>query len=481
MLNFSEQLNNYMKTHAISTVDLAKETGMDRTAIYRYSRGTRIPSNVAAVKKIADALQMSIKERQELLDAYDKLVWGEENVYNWQYMKELLNSFCSIEREESGFYNYWKVSRELQMDTEILELNSKEEIVTCISNLMCYVAEKENTQKIFLTIQPVYDEIQRYILPIFRDKKINIEQIICMEKSREKSYENLKIFQEILPLCFGMNNYEVFYYYDSLASHFNSMSGMTNLILLQDYVIQFDYQMQRGIVSKNPALYNVMYQQYEVMRQQSQKLMTRVSDIIEVSQCIDMLGHGGSAVFRQLCMGFCISKKMYEEHIYPMPGKAEFIDVMIKSHGDWKEEQYVEGNYPIEHIVSYGTKWGMEEFMKTGRVQEFPAGLYEPFSVEERKIILDRIIRLAEMEKLSFRLFPEEIQLASSVQIYLSDSLCGICLNYIKADGIRQIVIKELSICRTCRNCMEYLERREMMLGAEETLEWLLELKERCV
>lgn len=481
MLNFSEQLNEYMKVHAISTVDLAKETGIDRTAIYRYCKGTRMPSNITAVKKIADALQMSIKERKELLDAYDKLAWGEEKVYSWQYMKELLDSFSSIEKAESGFYNHWKVSRELQMDTDILELNSKEEIVTCISNLMSYVAEKANTKKVYLVMQPVYDEIQRYILPIFRDGKIGIEQVICMEQDRDKSYENLKIFQEIIPLCFGMNNYEAFYYYDSLASHFNAMSGMTNLILLQDYVIQFDYQMQRGIVSKNPIFYNVMYQQYERMRQQSQKLMTRVSDIAEVSQRIDMLGYSGSTFFCQLCMGFCISEKMYEEHIYPMPGKAEFIEGMIKSHGDWQGETYLEGNFPVEQIISYGTKEGMEEFMKTGRIQEFPAGMYEPFSVEERKMILERLIQLAKIGKLSFRLLPEEMQLSISMQIYWSDSLYGICLNYIKTDGIQQIVIKEQSIYRTCGNCMEYLEQRELILGAEETLKWLTELKERCV
>ncbi len=481
MLSFSEQLNEYMKAHAVSTVDLAKETGIDRTAIYRYIKGTRIPSNATSVRKIADALQMSIREREELLEAYEKLAWGEENVYSWQFMREQLESFDSLEEVDSAFYDHWKISRELQMDTDILALNSKEEIVTCVLNLLSYVAEKKNTQTVYLAMQPIYGEIQKYILPTFRNGSIEVEQIICMEQNRDKGYENLKIFQEILPLCFGMENYDAYYYYDSLCSHLNDMSGLTNLILVQDYVVQFDFYMQNGIVSKNPVYYGVMYQQYKKMRKQSQQFMFRVNNIANISQRIDLLGSNGCSFFRQLCMGFCVSKAMYEEHIHFMPGKKEFIDGMITSHGDWQGEKYIAGEFPVKRIVSYGSREGMEEFMKNGRIQEFPAGLYEPFSVEERKIILERLIRLGEMGVLSYRLLPESMKISPSIQLYWSENLSGISLNYIKPDKIQQIMIREQSIYRTYGNCMRYLEQRGIILGEEDSIKWLKELKERCV
>ena len=41
------------------------------------------------------------------------------------------------------------------------------------------------------------------------------------------------------------------------------------------------------------------------------------------------------------------------------------------------------------------------------------------------------------------------------------------------------MVIEEPSIYRTFRNCIEYLEKKEMILGAEESLDWLRRLRRK--
>lgn len=478
MLNFSEQLNEYMKNYSISTVDLAKETGFDRTAIYRYVKGTRIPSDIEVVKKIADALQMPAREKKELIEAYDKLVWGEENVYSWQYIQELMETFYEIEKKESSFQNYWRMSRELQINTDILSLDSKEEIVTCILNFMSYVAEKESCPRIYMVMQPVYEEVQKHILPIFRNSKVKLEQIICMEQRHEKGYENLKIFQKILPVCFGLESSEAFYYYDSLNNHLNEMSGFVNFIIIQDCVIQFDYNMKKGVLIRNPVYYETMCQQYQFMRRQSKRYMSRGSIVEGVGGFANgMDGCNGGSLFSQLCMGYCISGKMYEEHLYPMQNRSDFIEAMIRTHGDWIGKRYISGAGLEQKIVSYGSAKGMEEFMDTGCICEFPSGFYRPFSLKERRLILDRMILLAEAGRIRYHILPEEMKVCSSIQIYWIDKTSSICLNRIREDEVQSMVIEEPSIYRTFRNCMEYLEKKEMILGEEESVKWLKELR----
>ncbi len=107
MLGFSEYLQNYMKTNSISMVDLSKEVDIDRTVIYRYVKGTRVPSDLNIVIRIADAIQMSVSEKRKLLREYDKLVLGESVVYSYLYIQKLLWNLEKLDIESVSM-NSWR-------------------------------------------------------------------------------------------------------------------------------------------------------------------------------------------------------------------------------------------------------------------------------------------------------------------------------------------------------------------------------------
>ncbi|RKI22075.1 XRE family transcriptional regulator [bacterium 1xD8-6] len=219
MLGFSEYLQNYMKTNSISMVDLSKEVDIDRTVIYRYVKGTRVPSDLNIVIRIADAIQMSVSEKRKLLREYDKLVLGESVVYSYLYIQKLLWNLEKLDIESVSM-NSWRSVHELKMDASIVELKAKEEIITYLLDFFQFLSERNDTdEKILLIMQPVYDEIQRFILWNFKESNVAIEQILCMEQNVNLSYKNLEVFYEIIPLCFSLSKYDVYYYYDSLNSH----------------------------------------------------------------------------------------------------------------------------------------------------------------------------------------------------------------------------------------------------------------------
>ena len=77
MSKFSDFLDNYMEEHDISSADLARDMGSDRTTIHRYRKGKRVPADENVVSNMADVLRMSAGEKKILLEKYDCLVFGE--------------------------------------------------------------------------------------------------------------------------------------------------------------------------------------------------------------------------------------------------------------------------------------------------------------------------------------------------------------------------------------------------------------------
>jgi len=330
MLGFSEYLQNFMKTNSISMVELAKETDIDRTVIYRYVKGTRIPSDMDTVARIADAMQMSVSEKKYLLKEYDKLVFGKPMVYSYQYIKKLLRSLERPDRNVISVNEQWKTVSKVKMDAPIIELMTKEEIITYILDLFRYVAETADaSEKIFLVMQPVYDEIQRLIPQIFRRCNVRLEQIVCMEQNINQSYKNLETFYGILPPCFLLPGYDVYYYYDSLGNHLNTMTSMPNILIVRDYVVQFDYEMEHGFVLKNDIYAAAMRRQYNKMRKESCSLLVRGNSAeTENNYIMQMDLKNGGCFFEQLCMRICLDRGMLDRIISSGIEKEKYINLL---------------------------------------------------------------------------------------------------------------------------------------------------------
>lgn len=477
MIGFSKYLQSFMKRNEISMVELSKETNIDRTVIYRYVKGTRVPSDINVVIRIADAMQMSIREKKHLLEEYDKLIFGEAMVYSFQYIQKLMKELEKLGREDNLLRNQWSAVRELKIDTPVIELNTKEEIVNYILNLFQYVADQSDiSDKIYLVMQPVYHDIQKFIPQIFKNSNIKIEQVVCLEQNLNQSYENLQVLQEILPACFALSEYEIYYYYDVVNSHINRMSVMPNLLVIHDQVIQFDYKMKHGIVVKDAAYAKAMCKQYAAIRRDTCNLCVRGSATEIFYEYNQTMGIIAGMLSGQVCMGACIGREILEKNIYPIPGKKEFIDSIIEIHGDWEEMQYLHTSTRVDAIVSYGSYRGVKDFMRTGRITELPDALYLPLSPEERRLVLQRMIVLVRLGKIRYRFISDEINLPQSVQVYWAEKQKKLIINQVLEDEMRRITVDEHSIYKTFQYYLEYLEKKELLCSEEESQQYLVEL-----
>lgn len=475
MSEFSEYLDGYMEEKLMNSAELSRETDIERTLIYRYRKGSRVPSDEGIVMRMADALRMNVSEKNVLMEKYDRITMGELTVNSYQYVRNLLRKLKNTNKDAISEQNSWQMLRTNRSSQQIIQIQTKEEIVSCISNLFAD-AVKQEVATVYLMMQPVYEDIQKLILSFFRNTNIRIEQIVCLEQSLPQSYKNLEIIRQVIPLCFEQIRYEVMYYYDFLTYHINTMSWMPNVLLVGDSVIQFDYNMEQGIVVKDDVYRKSMMEEFLRIKWESQPFLVQGTDMtnaMKFYEGVRVMQNGGT-LFRQPCFGLCISTDIYEKFLVQLPQRDELIKGMALINGDWNGMTFIPpADFKKGAIKSYCQESGIRAFMESGRVHEFPPDFYEPLDYDARKRILERMIWLLETEFMDCYFLPEEIEIPESIHFYWSEEKKRLSLNQVGLGSISQVLVEEQGIYRAFQCFFEYLEKKGKLISREEMLERL--------
>lgn len=108
MSGFSKYLKRYLEEREITAAELAQEMQMDRSTVFRYTTGTRAPSDIDIVRKMANALQMQNSDKIRLLEEYDRATLGEKTVNSYQYVRKLLGNLKNVTEKVCLDVGKWK-------------------------------------------------------------------------------------------------------------------------------------------------------------------------------------------------------------------------------------------------------------------------------------------------------------------------------------------------------------------------------------
>ncbi len=479
-MSFSEYFSEYVKSNDISIPKLSKATGIDRAALYRYINADRLPKTIETVELIADGMCMSSKDRVDFLFEYDKSTLGEDLVNSYLYMHYLLDNLVNIDRFIESNYELIKnqTIKELFDDDRTVDLKSSHEIINYAMRMFYRCAEtSESDKNIKLAIQPTYTYIMELLLPFFSQKEIKVEQVICFEKSIEKCYINLDILKYMLPLSFGLSDYNVYYHYDSISSHLNSTSILPNLIITSGCALMFDYEMQSGFFTTDKNLVDHLTSRFADLSGQCFTLM-------EKGSCANNIAHINSAVagfevgslFNQPCIAPCMDSTMLHELIYDFPHKNSLIEALLNRYGNWEGMIHSGSFLNVRHITSCFTKNGMRKMIETGRIGEFPEIYYAPISKSYISDILKRMLVLINTGMCSYIIIREDLKFPETMQIYWNPTERTVSFRYVRHDTFSQCTIKETSIYNAILNAIEYIDLKKMVLSKEECVEYINEL-----
>ena len=97
MSEFSDYLDNYIREKKYTVSRFAAKMNKDRSMLYRYVKGTRVPSDESLVSEMAKALCMTVPEKNNLLELYERLIYGDEKIDNYVYFKSFLEKLKECE------------------------------------------------------------------------------------------------------------------------------------------------------------------------------------------------------------------------------------------------------------------------------------------------------------------------------------------------------------------------------------------------
>ena len=93
MSKFSDLLNTYIEEKGVKIYPLAQYCKTDRSAVYRFINGTRVPSEQSVVQQMADYLKLTPQQKSRFYEAWEIANTGEGLWYQRKATERFLLNF----------------------------------------------------------------------------------------------------------------------------------------------------------------------------------------------------------------------------------------------------------------------------------------------------------------------------------------------------------------------------------------------------
>lgn len=391
---FSDKLEKYVEQKKMPVYTLAKICGMDRSLMYKIVHGTRRPSSVQVVEKIAKSLELTPHDRSLLLEAWHITDVGEHIYYE---RKIILSLIENLHPEK-------KVLGEKRMESRKEDYVSGQELVICGKNnvntclKMLIEEEAERPSPVFRMIcQPETSFLFEMLAVYCADRAdCEVRHLICLEESVEKEENryNLQCLNRMTPLLRSSCKYKVHYYYDRVQSHFYNMNVLPYLFLTENGMVQMSPDFEYGICTRMPEKIKFFREIFENYLGQTEKLFMEEKGVNGISeQYGERVAQFNkvTAVLTPAPVQGAVSMEMIVKHLKPTFAEKQELMVFLTSNKEYCQQCVESKDY-----LTFFTEEGIRDFMDDGNIVDLIADQMEKLSREERLEALKRMQRMME-------------------------------------------------------------------------------------
>lgn len=380
MTDFSDKLKSFMKRNGYTTASLSKLCNIDRTVFHKYGTGDRFPTDIETVKIIADKLLLSVDDRSELIRLWRMEHIGKDLYLQREEIKGLLeglNDFSSFSIPSSKFVTNCELNTEDVVSTIKHEL----ELQMMLRNILAFEASK-NKFEVRMCVQPIYHNLNNLFLEYSHTSTLSVTQLVCFHHHQNTIVKNIQYVKNILPLVFGLPDYQVKIYYDDAEHHINNMSILPNLIITDEFVILFSYDLKEGIIYHEKQIHDFYSDVFQKMSDQCKCISTYCQDPVEYINLL--MNKKFKYLLNQTpCLGNSFTKEFLENVLSSdIPDRELMIQTLIAD----MERRIPE--YQAQSFYAFFTREGVVQFIQTGRDNEFPPEMYRQLSPEECKELI---------------------------------------------------------------------------------------------
>ncbi len=462
MSDFSDLMKQYMDEASLSAYQLSQLCGIERTTIYRVSRGTRRGSE-EFVETVAPYLQLSKNEKQALLDALRMEKIGKNTYENRIAIQDLLFKISNWKQQENlqntDVFMLQNIDVSFRQENPVVVLNSENEVDLCIISMLQAVGNMEKSPEVFSTAWKKMHLVQAAIWKIGKStqKYLPFFQYIQFEKTTPEKVvsKNMKMVNEILPFAVAYpGKYEVYYSYAAISE--DKIRLFPYCIVVDKYVLYMAEDYQKGLLVCIPEFAQTIREEMKRIRNQYVCLMHRKL----------IYGDDYVAFGKQESIDFCFAEYLPIDF---------FIDETLA-------EEVVDPNFKDEFGVLYWhskmCRKNAHHFFSESSLKQFlknPQDLHElqKFQIQVNEQIFQKMVgnvyqRLTDQNKNIHVLKKDTIPTVPGLAIGLKRHKKLIIVNETTEKNRFCISITEQSVCNAFEDFFETLSQSEVLLSAEE-------------
>lgn len=474
-----DKLKFFLARKGYSMAELAARSGIERSTLYQYIRGTRPLKSRAQLEILMAELQLTPDERLELLEAYEIVQVGQVKYDRRCRIREILGSLLAIE-ERAPAIPRLAPGRKLKETGQQLVCGELE-VHRLISHVIYEAVARDG--EIRLLAQPDNDMLMESLLLLcdgnFRTK---VTHIICLEVNGGRDgCRNLELIRRMLRYGIGIFQYEPRCYYGCPAEHYGVMTVLPFLVVTEEFAVQISSDWKEAVVSSDPEIVAFLKRHFERMRRQSGLLMENVDGAggNQARWGMDYLQTGDFSHTFEMAAGLCsvpfwdgqMIRRYLNEDI---PGYDQLLD----SYTAYAAALY-QAKRRGEVTVLMNPVY-VEAFIKDGIFREYPSLFFsEPVSAEDRRTIIERILKAVEEGWYHIRFLPpEECLLNHHWEVGVRRG-SDLLFQYVFQNQFKIFCFKETDILEAVYDYMEHISVGENVLddvgSAERLRQWMEE------
>lgn len=431
MSEFSNTLSQFIHEKNIKVYSLIKYCNFDRSTMYKIINGKRNPPSKETVDKMAEFMHLTPAEHRYFLEAYEITKTGADNYYRRKNAQNFLMNFpdnFSIRPGNSA--PYIAANKTFSEFPSCAALSTQLEINYVIRSILSEEALAEKG-KIALFLQPDYEFLFNLLASLNLGCSLEIRQILCLSNietlTKDHELYNLNYFKNIFPLYLRNLDYQAYYFYDSIHSHFFNLNAFPYFIVTSRYAIACSSDYQQGIFYKEPSVVKQFWKLFHSCQGKCQSLFQVFRLTPQDLSMLNYMGQNISASYLlqpEACFIPFISDSILEAALSQNLSNRSQILEMLRTflHTSAKK---------LSNLHVYFTEKGVRRFIDSGRLKEIPSSFYRPLLPEERLQMLQEFLPVCYQGH--YRMLKQPLdQLPINLHLCVNDNIGYFCFDNVE-------------------------------------------------
>lgn len=473
MTAFSDAIKQEIKKSKKTLLYLADASGLSLDHISKMRLGKRLPQDENKMKLLIAALECSEQVQEQLYSLYKIEKMGKSEWDCMQEMKRLLEF-----QGEFGQQNkVWKSAGEDHL-RETAVLNNRGEIydfLLCVMNSRWQIKDGK-PGKLYMMTGMLPEDMVNLLVACFSRYPFLCEHCfsLCRNTSTEATLYNLRFLNQILPMIQVNDRYVPVYEYTELGA-----GNVRSCFVGESWALELNRDMTGGIVIWNPEQITFIKSYIRDICRDGRKLVSWyqspeewVGDLCQYREYmkdekrLQFTKEAGKTYYLEPspCLIFLMPESMLQKHILGDEQKRQHLMVLLER----RRGQILE-----EDMVNFFTLEGVERFAEEGRLSGIPDWMYEPFSPEERREILERYVEWMEQHEREYYVIDSRaLRLAPHMSLYSTSSMVNNAVSMCMSLGNQTYcMIQEQGISQKINQLMRLMETGEFICEKEKGIQ----------